>query len=279
MLNPTSMKPRIRFNLGEVMRDKRIALLGAAGMIISALVLSGCDQATTPTPSAPPAPTVTISVAPAAVATGQEAKLTWTSANASSCAASGGWIGSQSTSGTLTLKINVPGKIDYFLACSNSAGVSVTGRASLNIFALPLGLTIPTGFSLNGDLLNAGGPVAFNNFDNAYLHGGFLPDGGMQIIIAESAAPPPPLDNFIDVELHDAGATAVTRGAIMVGGQSCTKVEYEQDDGVSGTKNQVAYCQTGAILRKFILSFNKGDSKESQYLAAFGEVLGNVVFP
>src|SRR3989344_6773960 len=47
-----------------------------------------------------PAPTVSLSASPNPAISGENVTLTWGSTNASSCTASGGWIGAKATSGT-----------------------------------------------------------------------------------------------------------------------------------------------------------------------------------
>ena len=61
----------------------------------------------------PLAPTVTISIAPTTVTVGQSATLTWSTMNASTCAASSGWSGSESTSGTQTVTPTGSGNVTY----------------------------------------------------------------------------------------------------------------------------------------------------------------------
>src|SRR5262249_19303369 len=80
-----------------------------------------------------PAPTVSLAVNPASVATGGTTQLTWTSTNATSCTASGGWSGSQATSGsTTTSALSTP--TTFTLTCtgpgrSANDSKAVTGSA------------------------------------------------------------------------------------------------------------------------------------------------------
>src|ERR1700682_3110915 len=48
----------------------------------------------------PPIVTVTLAASPTAVASGGASTLTWSSTNATSCTASGGWSGAKATGGT-----------------------------------------------------------------------------------------------------------------------------------------------------------------------------------
>jgi Subtilase family len=81
----------------------------------------------------PPAPTVT--VAPTAITLGQSATITWFSTAADSCTASGGWSGSQPTGGTATVTPTAVGIQTYSLICTNTAGSSTAGAATLTVSA------------------------------------------------------------------------------------------------------------------------------------------------
>jgi hypothetical protein len=90
---------------------------------------------TPPVASAPPVPTVSLALAPASITTAQSTQLSWTSANATSCSASGAWSGSQATSGTLTIATPAAGSYSYALACSGAGG-SASGAATLTVSAV-----------------------------------------------------------------------------------------------------------------------------------------------
>jgi hypothetical protein len=61
---------------------------------------SGQASATVTVTNASPAPTVTLTAAPTIVTSGGSSTLTWSTTNATSCTASGGWSGDKSTSGS-----------------------------------------------------------------------------------------------------------------------------------------------------------------------------------
>jgi hypothetical protein len=80
-------------------------------------------------------PVVSLSAGPSAVPKGSSAMLTWSSSNASSCAASGGWSGSVATSGSKSTGA-LSTSTSYTLSCagksssaSQTATVSVTSSA------------------------------------------------------------------------------------------------------------------------------------------------------
>ncbi len=100
---------------------------------------SGCgSQLGTIAPTAPSispaAPAVTLSANPAAVAPGGTATLSWSSANAVSCTASGGWSGTQAASGTLA--VTPATTTAYTLACAGP-GDTPPAIATVTVSAIP----------------------------------------------------------------------------------------------------------------------------------------------
>lgn len=90
----------------------------------------------TPDPAA--APTVSLTSATTNLNSGAATTLTWSTTNASSCSASGGWNGSRSLSGSQSTG-PVNANTTYSLTCSGAGGtavsmitISVTGRLTLN---------------------------------------------------------------------------------------------------------------------------------------------------
>ena len=78
----------------------------------------------TETLQAAPSVTVSISVSPATIVAGASATLTWSSTNATSCAASGSWSGSEATSGTLSVTPSANGSYSYTLTCTGAGGTT-----------------------------------------------------------------------------------------------------------------------------------------------------------
>jgi len=99
----------------------------ALGMILF-LSLSACGG-----DSGTPAPVLNIGISPASVPAGQTAILTWYSNNASMCQASGAWMGSRSTSGSLGVWQAAPGTYTYMLACSSTPSGVASGSATLTV--------------------------------------------------------------------------------------------------------------------------------------------------
>ena len=82
----------------------------------------------------PPVPTLSFSVSRANITEGESTMLLWTSTDADSCTASGGWSGNKSTLNSESVSPNVD--TTYTLACTGAGGsvnksVSVTVEASL----------------------------------------------------------------------------------------------------------------------------------------------------
>src|SRR5262245_54745040 len=68
-------------------------------------------------------PGVQISANPTSVQSGQTSTLTWSSTNAQSCTASGGWAGNKALSGTETTAA-ITASTTYTLTCTNASGSS-----------------------------------------------------------------------------------------------------------------------------------------------------------
>lgn len=82
-----------------------------------------------------PAPTISFSASPTSITAGASSTLTWSSANTTSCTASGAWSGTQPTSGSVStgaLNTNTA----YNLSCSN-AGSSLSASVTVNVTSAP----------------------------------------------------------------------------------------------------------------------------------------------
>mgnify|MGYP001302229771 CR=1 FL=1 len=78
----------------------------------------GGSDSTTPTPT----PTVTITSSASEVILGESATITWSSTNATSCAASNSWTSSTATSGTGQVTISNVGDNTFSMTCSGAGG-------------------------------------------------------------------------------------------------------------------------------------------------------------
>jgi hypothetical protein len=78
------------------------------------------------------APTVSLSANPASVASGGSSTLTWSSTNATSCTASGGWSGAKATSGSVSTGA-LTASATYNLTCSGSSSTSASASTSVTV--------------------------------------------------------------------------------------------------------------------------------------------------
>ena len=102
---------------------------------VYSLVCAGAGGTSTPasaTVTILPIPTATLSAAPTAVSAGGTSTLTWSSTNATSCAASGGWTGSLAASGTQSTGA-VNAATMYSLICTGAGGTSAPATATVNL--------------------------------------------------------------------------------------------------------------------------------------------------
>lgn len=88
-------------------------------------------------------PSATLSVYPSVIAPGGSSTLTWSSTNAASCAASGGWTGALGTSGTKNTGA-VSATTTYSLTCSGLGGGSTPASAQLTISSATMSLSPTT---------------------------------------------------------------------------------------------------------------------------------------
>ena len=86
-----------------------------------------------PTPSPTPAPTVAFSANPTSIASGKVSTMNWSSTNATSCTAAGGWTGTKAPSGTLV--VSPPNTTTYMLTCTGSGGTSQAASATVAVNA------------------------------------------------------------------------------------------------------------------------------------------------
>jgi hypothetical protein len=93
------------------------------------------------------APTVTLSAFPTSVTSGGSSTLTWSSTNAPSCTASGGWSGAKATSGSQTLT-NLTTTATYTLTCTGAGGGTASASATVTVSAPITSTSYVTGQTL-----------------------------------------------------------------------------------------------------------------------------------
>jgi hypothetical protein len=84
---------------------------------------------------AAPLPTVTLTASPAQVTAGSSTTLTWSSADADSCTASGGWSGERATSGSETVA-GLSATTSFTLSCTGAGGTA-SSTATVGVSAPP----------------------------------------------------------------------------------------------------------------------------------------------
>jgi len=123
------------------------------------LALSPKPVGVTPPPPPPPpppsAPTVSLSATPTLVALNGSSQLNWSSSNADSCAATGGWSGTKSTQGTQAVG-PLTASATYVLTCTNSSG-SAASQVTVNILPAPT-ITL----SANPTTVTSGSPTTLS---------------------------------------------------------------------------------------------------------------------
>ncbi|MDP3735702.1 MAG: hypothetical protein Q8R39_04770 [bacterium] len=67
-------------------------------------------------------PTITLSAAPTSIAPGEFSSLSWSTTNATSCTASGGWTGARALSGGEV--VNPTTTKTYTLSCTGTGGTT-----------------------------------------------------------------------------------------------------------------------------------------------------------
>jgi hypothetical protein len=108
---------------------------GAAGTANYTLTCGGVtNTASVVVSTPPPSPTASLTLAPANINSAQSTVLSWSSANASSCTASGAWSGTKATSGAVTMTPTAAGNFTYSLACTGEGGTA-NASAALSVTA------------------------------------------------------------------------------------------------------------------------------------------------
>lgn len=97
-------------------------------MLLTGMMLAACGGGSSPSSSttssataASVAPSVTLGATPTTITAGGTATLTWSSSNATACTASGGWTGSEPTSGSFTIA-GLRATTSYTLSCTGTSG-------------------------------------------------------------------------------------------------------------------------------------------------------------
>jgi hypothetical protein len=151
-----------------------------SGNAVYATSVSAAEPLTIQAPT--PAPTVTLAATPTSLALGASSTLSWTTTNAASCVASGGWTGAEATSGTAAEKPAAAGTASYTLTCTGTGGsaaatATVTVKApapTVTIAASPTSLTLGSSSTLTWSSTNATACTASGGWTGAEATSGTL---------------------------------------------------------------------------------------------------------
>jgi hypothetical protein len=97
-------------------------------------------------------PTVALSASPTGIISGKISTVSWSSTNATSCTAGGGWTGTKATSGKLA--VSPTSTTTYTLSCSGAGGTSSMASTTVAVQASPVAVNGACG-SANGTTASA----------------------------------------------------------------------------------------------------------------------------
>ena len=124
--------------------------------------------------SPPSVPVVTLSASPTSVASGGTTALTWSSTNATSCAASGTWSGTRPTAGSENSAALFTSPSSFTLTCAGPGGQASRTVNVTVVAGTPSSGSYSSNFDLAENPLSEGGVWrrAVNNFTNVKSSGG-----------------------------------------------------------------------------------------------------------
>jgi hypothetical protein len=138
--------------------------------------------------SAPvPAPTVTLTLNPTTIASGGSATLSWSTTNADSCTASGGWSGAILTSGSQSTGA-LTATTSYTLTCTGAGGnagataavtVTATAAPTVTLTANPTSIASGGSATLSWSTTNANSCTASGGWSGARLTSGSQSTGAI----------------------------------------------------------------------------------------------------
>ncbi len=138
-------------------------------------------------PAATPAPTVTIAANPVSVTAGSNSTLSWSSTNATSCSASGGWSGTKNLSGSQsTGALTTTGT--YSLTCTGAGGsasqsatvtVTLATAPTVTVSASPASVTSGSSSTLSWNSTNATSCTASGAWSGAKATSGSQSTGNL----------------------------------------------------------------------------------------------------
>jgi len=200
-------------------------------------------------------PAVNLSANPATIASGGSSTLTWSSTNATSCTASGGWTGAKATSGTAT--VSPTSTATYTLTCTGTGG---TGSASQIVTVSGIGGSpAPTvTLTANPTTISSGGSSTLTwsstNATSCTASGSW--SGSESIIGSQSVSP--------------AATSSYTLTCIGTGGSANSTATVTVNSGTnvpSAPTNVTAFATTTGVYVLFAPPANAGSLALTKYTA------------
>ena len=114
---------------------KSVSPTGTTTYTLTCTGAGGTSAPASATVTVAPTPTVTLTASPTTIASGASSMLTWSSTNATSCTASGGWTGTETTSGTKS--VSPTSTTTYTLTCTGVGGTSTPAGATVTVAPTP----------------------------------------------------------------------------------------------------------------------------------------------
>ncbi len=130
-------------SLSGILRMRTSLLVPLLALTVAAC---GSQSGSSPTswanPTLPPLPILSLAASPASVTSNGSSTLSWSSTNATSCAASGAWSGSKATSGSQSTGVLTASR-SYSLTCTGPGG-SASASTTVMVSGMPPPPPVPT---------------------------------------------------------------------------------------------------------------------------------------
>jgi hypothetical protein len=217
----------------------------------------------TSTTVAQPAPTVSLGASPTSLTAGQTTTLTWSSANATGCTASGAWSGVKSVSGSeVSAALNA--NATFSLTCSGTGGsasqqvaVTVTpGQPSVSLSAMPTAVDLGGTSSLTWKSLNVTSCTASGAWSGAKPTSGSATVGPLQS------------DSTFTLACTAAGGNAVAMASIAVRAATLSWTQPQSTDGTSLTGLAAFQVNYGSTSQSYTSHVTIGDPTATSYKMA-----------
>ena len=137
-------------------------------------------------------------------------------------------------------------------------------------------VVVPPSWNVNQRVIQAGGPIALNNFSSHYGQGGIAPPRGAEIDVTRVPRPKGTVQEYAQEELVDAVLYGQDKSPVP--GRNAYGVRYRDQIGKSETENVVIYVPRPRYLYKFYLSYRRGDPSAKNHEKAFRHLVRTAEF-